>query len=618
MLNDTVWTYTGWLQSRPWVPCICATMLVLATFWGCSLQEEPTPAPTTTRTFTRPAPGPTTTPTPTLVGSCRVGMRLDQGEACHVSGSKTTFFVDWEGLGCISVEEGGAPVTREFSGNVLGLPLSGTLNIAGGGVVCQGGQMDLSSVVYAEERSGGKWEIDNVGAGPGPRPTPKSTPEPTSILPSAPSVSAGWFHACTLKTDASIECVGSDGYGEATPPAGRFTDVSVGGRHSCGLKSNGQVVCWGDDGFNRATDSPSGRFVAISAGYEYTCGVKTDETLTCWGNDREGQAMPPPGSFRSVSAGRYLSGAHTCGIRTDGSVECWGRDDYGEGTPPEGSFESVSAGMWFTCGVKTDRSIACWGLNVHGETEPPDGSFISVSAGGGHACGIAIDNSLVCWGDDTYGQATTPPGSFASVSASGGQTCTVETGGAIRCWGNYGYGKSSGPRPTLEAPSELLPTTTPMPTTPAVSANGSGPPALPPTDTSGGEITRSIFEAATPAGYARVTLREHGTVWGVPDRYTDDSEHGAVAYMLLGTLRGCDFANQELDLGSTVYIKVERLGRLNGYQSAQVCRKDSRTWDSWDGLRITHLRFFDRGSADNVREYAYDSAAGRYVELDGQ
>ena len=93
---------------------------------------------------------------------------------------------------------------------------------------------------------------------------------------------------------------------------------------------------------------------------------------------------------------------------------------------------------------------------------------------------------------------------------------------------------------------------------------------------------------------------------------------GAVAYMLLGRLKGCSFANEELDRSSIVYAKGEQLGNLSDYESEEVCRKTSRTWDTeWDGVRITHLRFFDETSPANVREFVYGSDSGQYVEVSG-
>ena len=126
--------------------------------------------------------------------------------------------------------------------------------------------------------------------------------------------------------------------------------------------------------------------------------------------------------------------------------------------------------------------------------------------------------------------------------------------------------------------------------------------------------SRAALEAHCHIGYTEVTLRDSGTVWGVPTRFTDDSPVGAVTYMLLGNLKGCSFADKELVRSSKVYVRIEELGRLRGYESKKVCGKTSRTWNSWDGLRITHLRIFDESSPTNFREYIYDLTNEKYVE----
>ena len=84
--------------------------------------------------------------------------------------------------------------------------------------------------------------------------------------------------------------------------------------------------------------------------------------------------------------------------------------------------------------------------------------------------------------------------------------------------------------------------------------------------------------------------------------------------MLLGKLKGCGFADQEAAMRSKMYVKIENLGRLTGYESETVCGKTSKTWRSWKGLRITQLRFFDESSHTNFREYIYDPTSGKYVE----
>ena len=129
------------------------------------------------------------------------------------------------------------------------------------------------------------------------------------------------------------------------------------------------------------------------------------------------------------------------------------------------------------------------------------------------------------------------------------------------------------------------------------------------------DTSREAFDASRPSGYTRIPLTDRGTVWGIPERFTSDSSLGAIAYMLLGGVNGCVFANEELDRSSIVYAKVGRLGRLSNFMANRVCRKTSDAWDTgWNGLRITHLRFFDESGPANVREYVYDSASREYVE----
>ena len=105
--------------------------------------------------------------------------------------------------------------------------------------------------------------------------------------------------------------------------------VSAGGYHTCGVRTDGTLACWGLNGDGQATP-PAGTFSQVSAGLSHTCGVRTDGTLACWGDNTWGQATPPAGTFSQVSAGDY----HTCGVKTDGTLACWGDDFDGQATPP--------------------------------------------------------------------------------------------------------------------------------------------------------------------------------------------------------------------------------------------------------------------------------------------
>ena len=57
--------------------------------------------------------------------------------------------------------------------------------------------------------------------------------------------SVGWNHACAIKGDGTLACWGSNLYGQATPPAGRYVHVSSGERHSCAIREDGTRTCWG-------------------------------------------------------------------------------------------------------------------------------------------------------------------------------------------------------------------------------------------------------------------------------------------------------------------------------------------------------------------------------------
>ena len=125
--------------------------------------------------------------------------------------------------------------------------------------------------------------------------------------------------------------------------------------------------------------------------------------------------------------------------------------------------------------------------------------------------------------------------------------------------------------------------------------------------------TRTSFESSAPEGYTAVTLSTGGRVWGVPERYTSDSDPGTVAYMLLGALKGCDFADAEARRRSKVYITRQSLGTLSGYEARTACRKTSSRWTTtWAGVRMTRLLFFDESSPTNTREATYSETTGQY------
>jgi alpha-tubulin suppressor-like RCC1 family protein len=195
-----------------------------------------------------------------------------------------------------------------------------------------------------------------------------------------------------VQLNGHLACWGSNGAGQASPPAGTFSSVSAGEYHSCAVKTDQHVACWGQNDHGQASP-PDGKFLSVSVGNYDSCGVKTDNTVACWGYNAKWPnccaALAPEGLFKSVTAGGY----HTCGLRTDDRVSCWGSNTQGQATPPGVPFgsgsdaarppsqqrappgdkmRSVSAGDVHSCGVKVaDQQVVCWGLNRDGQSSPP-------------------------------------------------------------------------------------------------------------------------------------------------------------------------------------------------------------------------------------------------------
>ena len=292
--------------------------------------------------------------------------------------------------------------------------------------------------------------------------------------PKGTAITAGQDHSCAIAPDGTIDCWGSNDWGQTDAPEGQFTAIATGHLHSCAINTDGTVECWGKSDLDQ-TDAPGGTFTAVTAGNDFSCGLKSDQTVACWGYDAERHnqnpnapiAPPetPSGQFTAISAGD----AHSCGIRPDGTVACWGSNRIGqrEGIP-SGRFNAISAGYYHTCAIRADGTVACWGgphRSFSGESEltAPGGQFIAIAAGFYYTCAIRTDGTVACWGSIVGdGQADPPDGQFIALAAYVSHTCGIRANQVIECWGKNDFGQGNPGRglnsTTLSVPSGVTAT----------------------------------------------------------------------------------------------------------------------------------------------------------------
>lgn len=246
------------------------------------------------------------------------------------------------------------------------------------------------------------------------------------------SIATGQYHSCRVRADQTVDCWGRNDFGQATAPAGTFTQVVAGSAHSCGLRTDGSVSCWGNNVYGQATPLAGTNFQRLASGARHVCGVRTDSSVACWGENDQGQATPAAGTnFQDIAAGS----SHTCGLRSTGAITCWGRSAESQLAVPAGSYIDVVAGSAFACGLRADGTVGCWGDATGGKTIPPAGAFAELTAQANFACGLRIGGNAECWGADAQGETLVPGPGHAAIAAGRSHTCALKPLGVAECWG---------------------------------------------------------------------------------------------------------------------------------------------------------------------------------------
>jgi alpha-tubulin suppressor-like RCC1 family protein len=325
---------------------------------------------------------------------------------------------------------------------------------------------------------------------------------------------AAQVHGCALTVGGAVFCWGDNLHGDVgdgttiarsvpVPVPGWSSGVAAitaGESFTCALTGGGSVQCLGSNvygqlGIGGAGDQHAPVTVQglgagvtlVSAAFsgEHACAL-VGGAVACWGRNDHGQlgdgtlvSQRTPVAVVGLAPGVSViaSGAlHTCAITSAGDVACWGNNTFGElGHGPLGSqgalgnvaglagpATAITAGIGFTCALLQGGAVQCWGDAASGQlgssvpTGPtpvtvPGVTALAISAGTASACALTASQDITCWGDNSSGQLGTgdilpvagptqvqglAAGSATTISVGHHTACAVTIPGRVLCWGS--------------------------------------------------------------------------------------------------------------------------------------------------------------------------------------
>jgi len=302
---------------------------------------------------------------------------------------------------------------------------------------------------------------------------------------------------------------------EASSSAIAHSSLGTGSAHVCTLTTQHTVKCWGSNVQGQLGDgtknphsvasmvqnSPT-HSLAVVSGTSHSCALNGDGSVKCWGLNKDGQVgdgtnqsyktslaavsgLGPDTNAGQVRASAIASfGDHTCVIVSGGGVRCWGNNMNGQlgdgssnnirNTPTLVSgltgAVAITAGEKHSCALKNGGQVWCWGNNANGQLGDNTTAqkmtpvqvtaitnAVAVAAGSYHTCAILGNASkdVYCWGknefgqvgNDTFGNNVPAPtkidlASGATELALGGShSCALMSDSTTKCWGKNESGQ---------------------------------------------------------------------------------------------------------------------------------------------------------------------------------
>jgi alpha-tubulin suppressor-like RCC1 family protein len=254
-------------------------------------------------------------------------------------------------------------------------------------------------------------------------------------ITNAVDVVMGFGHACALLQGGAVACWGETRAGQVGPsPAavnadgfvpyavaaigGGVSELAAGATHTCAIRSNATLECWGTNASGQlgspAVDASSAEPVVLSlapvggaaaahvfAGVGSSCAVDVNGRVFCWGTNSQGQlgqlgvgsflATPAVGPVLDKVTHVGLGGRNACYVLETGVATCLGSNNIGElGRGTSGSSETNLKPV------------------VENEAGTPFGpvqsiSIIKIPIGVGGACGLVRrcggGTRAYCWGN---------------------------------------------------------------------------------------------------------------------------------------------------------------------------------------------------------------------------